>query len=1455
MASLRFEQAFKAAMAQQGDEEGACAILPAANAAQGVVRDRSDNFEDLFKNSLNLAMQPEPLCVGGAQGGEAYTSQVTACMDTKSRFPVVEETRGGVTNTTEKTQGGQISTQFELTPPQTPPSRESTDSFFVRLMAEAGARARAEERERATSDSNIQDTDFYSDVDYFLSNWTDITSRDTFAPSNKSDSLFDWAVLSSSVKTRLENDSIPAIAELDYDGAPKGPDSLVVRKKKEISKTIGPRGQTIRTEYTKTSATRTGDLLERAQQVAGNIAASNNVFHRTSGFLAAAPTNEVFAVAVSKRLAGHFTVTAPVYKKIAHEQGRVLADGLAALVNRWAARKTVLVNTTAEFENKAEAREMAETMTGESVPDMTVVYQAIAIASSKTLFSACLDSHVCVICAAQKMVSGEVEDITFPNVNTKSDPISYQSMVKELRDGRNVKVLHSMAKIHNKMMHALNGNINMVVAEKEDRKVVIARALTESWNSVVNKLVPAQQNSVYFHQLKGDTQSCSVTPDPGSSYLYVAPHPTLHSYSASEVEFKAAYSAPSDSEDSDVEAEEPQDSAADPPGGQGSQTKPEEDIEAVKVELGKKKKKKNLLKTLTDTFGSPGKKTGTIKDTRVGNHGEKEEVGRTGGKSNPPDVAPGKLVDGGTVSQQTPKNTKGDKKKSPAPKTSADILANLRWYSVGEGLAASPYGLNVAASILNALSSQGSSQGQTDGRINQRGADNIVSYIASAASLTSSLATAASLTRPDPRARSLKVALYEDLAETRFTNPLGVDFGAPALAMPDRELIEYGPNMERNYRYIFIDAGYLEIAMREECGGIKVGPDGDLQEIWSLTAADTVIQVLDSESSDDNLAWSLGLVSLLPYPLIQVAETFTVTDPTPARGQMAHRRDTFFRNSSLVSIPNEASKIIFVISCQRDVSFNGTIMRPNCRTQRNQIMPVIAHPARGLILSALREVMKPGANIRPVWSSVMSCRSAEAIYDWGQIDQFLALLLPRFTPQPEVLWRDGTAYDVWAPNRSFRVKDRRYLALGTPSMWYHPEVVNAADMIPVQKSVADSLPVLLLGEWSSTDELITGLKIAYLVDTTSRGDNIAKAATSKTSPRSSINRATWMRRGVEEWKGYARIADDVISQEVAPASYSYIRTLVTSDPNMTNYQSVVGAALGDSKLEFLRLNWQVNFEFPIIGTLTGVRTSCAMWISDCDGGLGAGFTGTTYSLDNITESFGFSRWSILTPAPLDDYLAARRANRVNNYLVEYTITRRAPNAAYLNFSAHRYTSGAYWAMMAHEGWNSVLPSNAVQFVDARWTFAPRIALVDWGEKAIDLLSYKEEVDSMLTASSHLANITITKTTATCFTTGIASVTLGFMPYLGDLGNFGPSSSNKDTKTESAKTAEPPSKPAEDSQTSVFHLPASSKEPPPGVPSKESSESVDMQKTSAARLAADDSKPEHADHAAPVQNPV
>ncbi|UQS94388.1 MAG: putative capsid protein [Corcyphos virus 1] len=630
------------------------------------------------------------------------------------------------------------------------------------------------------------------------------------------------------------------------------------------------------------------------------------------------------------------------------------------------------------------------------------------------------------------------------------------------------------------------------------------------------------------------------------------------------------------------------------------------------------------------------------------------------------------------------------------------------------------------------------------GMINMNQSRTIFNYIVGGGGL----AMASSMGKlSDWRELGLRVTLYDDLRERRFTQPSGVDW---AIAQKQEVTTRYVPTQEHGWGFsaCVVSWRYIDRHLQNN-GSIPLG-----QENWDINSDEVVLIGIAQNSSEAGCGREAWILSHLDYPLLFGVDTFTVLTAR-ANGGVTSREQEFVRTSSLVTLHSGARKILFVTNTdtQRSIILGGT----RCTVaQVNRFGDPVAgngptiYPFDQAIDNMLYKIMNTTQCLREAFDNYASSYFPGGL-DWMEVDNITAMLKVRWHNKAGVSIIEG---DDGSPSD----KTVRYLPsglcryIGLPAR-QDDDVVNygdadattSLDHIFVDLDTAQAKPAVRVGRWDAIAEL--GMVSGMCVYSAFNKENheMVKGRI-HAGGMDSLCRAGYWRRILETFKRQNGLRDEIAS----PGSYVLLGDYWTSfvEPSV-----VGGATLGlisglVCKTEYCCWSWTMNEERTINPSITGSRTPSSWWRCEVNEtfrafqmGGGANHAVYDYTLNTSRTEWSYNMWQPQDRGE-DDYQLEAVLNRLNlesiGYEgVEYMMLPSRDRSSSYGYCIETLATGR---LARSGGWRDAYQKLDNNLVKKRWSWGLNVVIRDWTKDSIKKICLKASVGSLVESGYFLEGL-------------------------------------------------------------------------------------------------------------------
>lgn len=623
--------------------------------------------------------------------------------------------------------------------------------------------------------------------------------------------------------------------------------------------------------------------------------------------------------------------------------------------------------------------------------------------------------------------------------------------------------------------------------------------------------------------------------------------------------------------------------------------------------------------------------------------------------------------------------------------------------------------------------------------INDQRAYNIYHFLSGCGSVAEAVAKGYKFGRTDFRELALRVHLYNRLRDPTFSQPTGV-----AYAVANKEPWEVARITTRevedwDFKAITISIKTLEAYMRVG-ESVVVTPNPEepaVHEHWVLSSPDVVVVGLDSNVPDRELGWGLWLLAHLRYPLGSVYETYRLRQV----GRVDVDWATFARTAGLVSIPSEATKIIFLTNTEteRVVRIGGVNLNVTTPRRFNEL-PAVPPPvidANALVENCVTRILSYPHPLPPILERLVEGKLLGGI-NWLEIDNLSNILTVRFPRQLEGITSRNrlgqvvTSVSGAPPTALLDLFPGSRPAPGVEDWpgYDHRNAVNALDQLYAPRDVAEMYPALSIGQWTNIAEigLCSGM-LKYDTTNTERKEDIPTRT--RTCQQDGKERAAYLRRAVEEWKRSQQLGDEHLQPGVFQRMADFWHELIYgTKPEEASLQMMARSWVGGSTLNW---SWDMLRATNVAISLTGVRTSAEMWRTDMNTQLAhVPIESTCYALN--TREGDWKQYTYQqVGSGVDEWRKERDLAKIDmleignlfNFLVK-------PDETRMEGVVFKLYSTLFNTLYSNAGWKRKLVTP-----DQRaWAFGwgVHIAQSDWAREEYRVLGWARHVEQIVSGS-------------------------------------------------------------------------------------------------------------------------
>lgn len=1111
-----------------------------------------------------------------------------------------------------------------------------------------------------------------------------------------------------------ENDYDPIMAAQIVD-APRQPDRTTTTRVEDRERTYQRRRQQRDPHQPVAPAmvdrrTSRGTLLQTASVLANKMLGRDNPTNSIMGFFSAAPRNPIFGTAVARALLPRLATG-----QFARDLGSArTGEGLLATVTLWANRDTPLLTQEGrggeeELASRRDIRLRLARYSGipvdqalgeveeEDIAASRVAAAVTALITNKLLASRIVAARVCFHCLALHLTNEN--DHIVPEEGPIMDDAGRVLTFEEIRrillkeNGGLEGAIEMSARAHSREMHSTNGNIHFATSRGESRVSVAIRLRDGFQRGDRYYRVGEAREETNRQACERELPAMSMSRAVGGSRQSTSCPPTLHCFLGRlGQDFEGVVDTGTPASPRDVPG------MVRPPAPPVAQVLPQTSAQpegipttsTVGVQQPIQQSQPSQPGKKSSKVGRVWRKLKNISLPAARAHGDRPPAIR--------DCA--SMLSTLSEAYSAGRPSCGDSDfgghREGFPDMGPLLCERSYWVGVG-GHGKYNIGSLVAGTKTLEFTTAEQDPTSRDGRINPTFPQRVWSYVNGGATVQGAVARGVNTLTIDIRALALKTKLLDSLRSPGGCFPSGVNWAVPLRADIPSEIFSRDIIDAWEFRYTAVSMDFLDVNLRAGNEGmIPVGA-----EVWSLSDPSTAVIVLDESRSITSPLWALQIIMALPHPLISKGEWFAINDHNNPNIMIP---TAFLRNEGLVSINNRVNKIILVNSAPRTAENVSGIRVEFAHTTRQGAPGALAviHDARDLIIRSMDVLLRQTSALTDLFNTWYLSRSGGIPFSWSEVEAYYNMLIFRYPRQEEVAVRAGDDRILSGLPNAFKTD-----AFGTATLprvredadqnfesYDHSNAVTALDHVVTDKDNADDNPILTLGCWPNAAELATGLQYATIDNPTYHGNAGRRG---KSLPIDGVERSIFLRRMVEEWKVANGNSDEVAVPGDSPHIGSHWYEAIMGDRSGDDPDCLETLVYGIFNLQRNEgaLSWQVNQTEAVNSTLTGIRTSKPMWLSEEGSGR------ATYGIlgvDGFEIQSGGDWWTngrvVLTKEPTDAPDVERIAGRADCLMfgpgdvvyATYPDLRRAEDYSF------RVDTSVFQTLAIARGWGGVVPA-------------------------------------------------------------------------------------------------------------------------------------------------------------------
>lgn len=603
------------------------------------------------------------------------------------------------------------------------------------------------------------------------------------------------------------------------------------------------------------------------------------------------------------------------------------------------------------------------------------------------------------------------------------------------------------------------------------------------------------------------------------------------------------------------------------------------------------------------------------------------------------------------------------------------------------------------------------------GLINLNRSRTIFNYVVGGAGLAHSVNVGGA---SDWRELGLRVCLYDDIRERRFTQPTGSDFSVARKQEPLLEMVPTLGSTTWGYEAMCVNWRYVDHYLQER-GTMPVGPNREAQ--WDLSSEEvTVIGISDNVSSAGS-GPDIWILSHLNYPLVYGLETFDVFEQ--GRDGIHPTYVPFVRTSSLVDVHSHSRKLVFVVMTDSSsvVDIGGVPFTVPILDRLGGLAPgagPIITNFDGGVSTILRRCLTNNECLREAFEGYAGAYFVGGL-DWMEIDNLSYLLKVRWNPKAGVEVREDTSGSYRRHYKFISKTAATAMGITTPEIvlekYGSADAVTTLDQVPLPRLQARSNPHLRIGRWDSMAEL--GIVSVFAVYNAFDAENKNSASLRiEAGGQDSLMRCGYWRRCVEVWKRQNGLRDEIVTPSSYGAMGNYWTSFVEARGECGGTLASISGLMCRSK--YATWSWKCNEIRTIRATSTGTRTPSLWWIKPLNNswerfsiGGGDNHNSSSYALDTNRAHWSYNWW-VPQDKGGDDYQLESVLNRLN-------LERNITGVDYIGLPSQQRSLGYGYclegfmstAVAREAGWTDQFDAQEVSLREKRWGWGLNVVIRDW----------------------------------------------------------------------------------------------------------------------------------------------
>lgn len=472
--------------------------------------------------------------------------------------------------------------------------------------------------------------------------------------------------------------------------------------------------------------------------------------------------------------------------------------------------------------------------------------------------------------------------------------------------------------------------------------------------------------------------------------------------------------------------------------------------------------------------------------------------------------------------------------------------------------------------------------------------------------------------RVDMRPLALRTYLLEMSRDWAWSDPFGQAWVTPTDADRNRFRFPAPSVYDRELRSVIVTPQYLNNVVTNVGFVIPVRENG-VEVEWSVIDSNVVVVALDL-SSDDPMSQAAWTVAHLDYPRIAVGEVveglnmadtmnpLAAGDAHPLhreRVQVPDRRQyASIRTSSLVRVPNVATRIVFVLTTGAPAHYRlGMHDYPVNHINRDGTSGrVEALDFTAEADHMVNFLLDSPSSIVEVFDTKLSGLGITGL-DWGEIATIASYLTVRYPAIAQISQAQDREGDDWvAAGMPQEVID----LFDIPAAPYNTPITPAGHLTSVLGfdhklstiSKAIRHPVLTLGNWPNPAEIALVFKMATFQLTPSQTPGVTGINDLRPVCYGALDRALYIRKAYETWAQSSSLGNALIWANATPMAFQISASVHAGDSEEGRVATPRELMSSIAGADTLAWSWAINDQTACPVYDHPGRIHRAMWMTE-----------------------------------------------------------------------------------------------------------------------------------------------------------------------------------------------------------------------------------------------------------------